>query len=125
MLLVWVVLATAYWLAAVRGATAGEQHADPGGLISSHSQSTQSLCTEAKRLAYVPERDVCSDALTANVDGQRRPDLVLLYGHPITGAGASLKAFPETLKVVGASGRIAQTTLARRYPDLASSLSGT
>lgn len=115
MLLVWVVLATACWLAAVGGATAGEQH-DAGGLVSSHYQSTPSLCTEAKRLAYVPERDVCSDALTANVDDQGRPDLVLLYGHPITGAGATLKAFPETLKVVGASGRIAQTTLAPSIP---------
>lgn len=64
----------------------------------------QGLCLKAKRLGYVPVHDVCSAALKADIDGDGQPDLVVLYARAITGSGASLKAYPETLKVIRASG---------------------
>lgn len=79
--------------------------------VSAHAGSTRSLCATAKQRGYVPDGDVCSDALTADVDGDGRGDLVLLYGRPITGAGASLRAYPETLKVVRTGGATVATRL--------------
>jgi hypothetical protein len=86
------------------------------GLVSGHADRIRSLCLKAKRLGYVPRRDVCSDAITADVDGDGRPDLVLLYARLITGTGASLKAYPETLKVVLAGGGVAQARFAPAIP---------
>jgi hypothetical protein len=83
---------------------------------SDRAESRGSLCATAKRLGYVPQHDACSDALTADVDGDGRPDLVLLYARPITGAGASLKAYPGTLKVVRASGATVEVRLAPQIP---------
>jgi hypothetical protein len=100
-------------LAACLSVIAGGQAAAAGGaradrMSSSQADGTQSLCMKAKRFGYVPVHDVCSDALTADIDGDGRPDLVLLYARPITGTGASLKAYPETLKVIRASGGVVQ-----------------
>jgi len=87
------------------------------GFLASHAaDGTQSLCTKARRLGYVPKQDVCSDALTTDIDGDGRRDLVLLYAHPITGTGASLKAYPETLKVVRAEGETIQARLRPTTP---------
>jgi hypothetical protein len=41
---------------------------------------------------------------------------VLLYSRPITGAGASLKAYPGTLEVVRASGGTVKARLAPSIP---------
>jgi hypothetical protein len=95
---------------------AGSSGVGSAELISGRSDSTNSLCVRAKRDGYVPERDVCSSALSANVDGGGRPDLVLLYTHPITGAGASLKAYPETLELVRADGRTVRARLKPTTP---------
>lgn len=106
-LLVWVLLAACLSAVGV-GQAAGARRVRADRISSSHADGTQSFCIKAKRLGYVPARDVCSDALTADIDGEGRPDLVLLYARPITGTGASLKAYPETLKVIRASGEVVQ-----------------
>jgi hypothetical protein len=109
-------LLTAGWSVATLGEAVAIGSEPPSELISGRSDSTISLCSTAKRRGYVPERDVCSDALTADIDGDGRLDLVLLYARPITGAGASLKAYPETLKVVRAVGGTIQARLRPTTP---------
>lgn len=74
------------------------------------------LCAVAQRRGYVPKRDVCSDALWADVDGDGRRELVLVYGRQITGAGASLKAYGQTLEVVRADGRLIRASLRPSIP---------
>jgi hypothetical protein len=97
-------LLVAGWSLALAFGAVGSGLARSAELISGRTNTTNSLCAGAKRAGYVPERDVCSSALRADIDGDGRPDLVLLYAHPITGAGASLTAYPDVLEVVRADG---------------------
>jgi hypothetical protein len=115
-LVAWVVLLVGLAAVSSGDAVAARVGHAEGFLASHAADATQTMCGKAKRLGYVPKQDVCSDALTADIDGDGRPDLVLLYARPITGAGASLKAYPETLKVVRAEGGTIQARLKPTTP---------
>jgi hypothetical protein len=116
-LLGWAVLLVGLAAVSSGDAVAARVVHTEGFLASPAADGTQSPCSKAKRLGYVPNQDVCSDALTTDIDGDGRPDLVLLYAHPITGTGASLKAYPETLKVVRASGGVVTARLKPAIPS--------
>jgi len=62
------------------------------------------LCTVAKRQQLMPARDTCVNALKADVTGDGRADLVLLYDRTRPGTGGSVEFGPYTLKVVPAGG---------------------
>jgi hypothetical protein len=70
------------------------------------------LCPVAPRNRYLPARSGCVSVVRADVDGDGRPDLVLVYGrlsHDGTGGRYVPTAF--VLKVVRASGGVVQTLL--------------
>ena len=86
-------------------------------LRASHGDPAGVLCATAKRHGYVPAVDSCWSALRTDADGKRPGELVLLYGRPPTGAGATLRAYPATLKVVRRPGIVSTTHLAATTPD--------
>jgi hypothetical protein len=84
---------------------------------SAYGNTAGTVCRAAKRHGYVPASDSCYGALRADVDGERRGELVLLYGRPPTGAGATLKAYPATLEVVRTGGLLSTVRLVPTTPD--------
>lgn len=74
------------------------------------------LCAQAKRRGYVPPRDVCSDAFWADVDGDGRRELVLVYGRALSASGSSPRAYGQTLAVVRRHGRELRARLRPSIP---------
>lgn len=104
------------WASAIGASASTIRHANADALIPAGGKRVHSLCENAKRHGYVPGRDVCSDALRADVDGDGHPGLVLLFARPVTGTSASPKAYPETLEVVRASGGVVKTRFKPTLP---------
>jgi hypothetical protein len=72
----------------------------------------ESACPLAPRNSYLPPRSGCVSAVRADVDGDRRADLVLLYarlGRRSVGGDFAPRAF--TLEVVRAAGGAVRATL--------------
>jgi hypothetical protein len=90
-------------LAAVAGA--GPAHAGAGN-----------LCALAKREGFVPARDTCVSALSTDVTGDGRADLVLLYDRTQPGPGGSVRFGPYTLKVIPAGGGVLESRVPSALP---------
>ena len=74
------------------------------------------LCALAKRQGYMPVRDTCVSALRADVTGDGRPDLVLLYDRTRPGPAGSVRFGPYRLKVIPAGGGVLESRVASAGP---------
>ena len=74
------------------------------------------LCARGKRLGWVPARDTCVNALDADVTGDGRADLVLLYDRTRPGPGGSVSFGPYTLKVIPAGGGVLESRIPSALP---------
>lgn len=100
----WVSAAAALSLALVAGAIPAQAGAATG------------LCTLAKRQGSMPARDTCVNAIRADVTGNGRADLVLLYDRTYPGPDGSVRFGPYTLKVIPSEGGVLQATLTAGVP---------
>ena len=74
------------------------------------------LCALAKRQGFVPARDTCVSALSADVTGDGRADLVLLYDRTQPGPGGSVRFGPYTLKAIAAGGGVLESRVPSALP---------
>jgi len=74
------------------------------------------LCALAKRQHLMPAADTCVNALSADVTGDGRADLVLLYDRTRPGPNQSVNFGPYTLKVVPAVGGVLESKVHTALP---------
>jgi hypothetical protein len=74
------------------------------------------LCALAQRQGSLPARDTCVNALDADVTGDGRADLVLLYDRTYPGPDGSVRFGPYTLKVIPAGGGVLESRIPSALP---------
>lgn len=78
----------------------------------------RNLCALARRQGSLPPRDTCVNALAADVTGDGRADLVLLYDRTHPGVNGSVRFGPSTLKVIAAGGGVLESRVQSKLPPV-------